>query len=55
MTTKTLLRLPDELHKELKEKAAQDNRSMHNLILFLLESCLPHFEPAKVKDERREK
>jgi predicted HicB family RNase H-like nuclease len=53
MTVHINLRLPDSLHKELKEKAAQDNRSMHNLILFLLESCLPHFEPAKVQDERR--
>ncbi len=48
MTIKVLLRLPDNLHKDLKEKAVQDNRSMHNLILFLLGSCLPHFEPSGV-------
>ncbi len=53
MRKQILIRLPVKLHQEIKEKAAQDNRSMNSLIVFLLESCLPHFEPAKVQDERK--
>ncbi len=54
MRKQILIRLPVELHQNIKEKAAQDNRSMNSLIVFLLESCLPHFEPAKVTDEKKE-
>ena len=53
MTIRFTLRLPDELHKELKEKAAQDSRSMPSLILILLELSLPRYATAGI--ERTEK
>ncbi|MBD1379223.1 Arc family DNA-binding protein [Metabacillus arenae] len=42
----TNLRLPKELHGKLKELASDDNRSLHNYIITILEN---HVESLKNK------
>lgn len=42
-----LLRLPTELHTEMKELAEQDRRSLHAEILVLLEEAVSHRRDAE--------
>lgn len=34
------LRIPDELHEELKEQAEEEKRSLNNMILVMIEKYL---------------
>jgi hypothetical protein len=37
------LRLPDNLHRQIKKQAEAEQRSLHGQIIYLLSSCTAHF------------
>ncbi|OOW12781.1 toxin-antitoxin system HicB family antitoxin [Acinetobacter sp. MF4640] len=47
LDTQVAVRIPPELHKQLKEKSAKDERSMNYLINKAVEFYLTHKENAK--------
>ena len=44
------LRLPDDLYKDLKDLAAEESRSLHNMVIYILKTYLKQW-----KQERKGK